>query len=77
MDLQLTNAQKLSALQSAEAGIQSEIFNMLLRMGIDPDAYNPDAEPEVIDPVFSGEKARVAALLDSLEMVRNKIQSLE
>lgn len=45
MDLQLTNAQKLASLQAAEAGIQSEIFNMLLRMGIDPDTYNPDAEP--------------------------------
>lgn len=76
MDLQLTNAQKLSALQSAEAGIQSEIFSMLLRMGIDPDTYNPDDEPAIIDPAFTGEKARVAALLASLEMVRNKIQSL-
>lgn len=76
MDLQLTNAQKLAALQSAEAGIQSEIFNMLLRMGVDPDSFDPDAEPQTIDPAFSGEKARVSALLASLQMVRDKIQSL-
>jgi hypothetical protein len=76
MDLQLTDEQKLAALHAAEAGIQSEIFSMLLRMGVDPDTYDPDAGQATIDPAFSGERTRVNSLISSLDMIRNKIQSL-
>jgi hypothetical protein len=76
MDLGLTSEQKLTALRAAESGIQNEIFNMLLRMGIDPDTYNPAVDNDLIDSMFTGEKNRVTSLLASLEMVRTKIQSL-
>ena len=76
MDLGLTNEQKLVSLTSAEAGIKTEIFNNLLRMGIDPDTYNPETGFDTVDPVFTGEKNRVNSLIESLSMIRTKIQAL-
>jgi hypothetical protein len=75
MDFGLTLEQKLATLNSAKAGIQSEIYSTLIRMGIDPDAFNAeDALPT--EDSFVGEKARVRMLIDSLALIESKITEL-
>lgn len=74
MDLGLTNEQKLAALTSVRAGIQSEIYSLLIRIGVDPDTYDP-AEETGGDMVI-GERARVATLASSLEMIESKLAEL-
>ena len=75
MDFGLTLEQKLATLNSAKTGIQGELYSNLLRMGLDPDTFNPeDALPT--EDSFIGEKARVRTLLDSLALIESKITEL-
>ena len=75
MDLGLTSEQKIASLTSIKAGIQMEIYNLLLRMGIDPDTYNPEEEIVNSDS-FIGEKARVQTMVGSLALVESKLAEL-
>ena len=74
MDLGLTNEQKLAALASVKSGIQSEIYSLLVRIGVDPDSYDPAAEPG--GDMVIGERARVATLISSLELIESKLVEL-
>lgn len=74
MDLGLTNEQKLAALASVKSGIQSEIYSLLIRIGVDPDSYDPTAEPG--GDMVIGERARVATLISSLELIESKLIEL-
>lgn len=76
MELGLTREQKLASLNAAKSGIQGEVFNMLLRLGIDPDTYDPNAGLDTIDPVFTGERNRINQLILSLAMIEDKIQAI-
>jgi hypothetical protein len=75
MDLGLTDAQKLMALNSVKNGIQTDIYTQLIRMGFDPDTYDPSADNDVIDS-FVGERTRVNTLISSLELIESKITEL-
>lgn len=74
MDLGLTNEQKLAALTNVKSGIQSEIYSLLIRIGVDPDSYDPAAETG--GDMVIGERARVATLTSSLELIESKLAEL-
>jgi hypothetical protein len=75
MDLGLTNQQKIQSLNSSKSGIQGEIYSILIRMGIDPDSFEPeDALPS--EESFIGEKARVRSLVDALVLIESKLAEL-
>jgi hypothetical protein len=75
MDLGLTNEQKLMALNSVKSGIQTDIYTQLIRMGLDPDTYDPSLASDPID-AFVGERVRVNTLISSLNLIESKITEL-
>ena len=75
MDLGLTNAQKTSSLQNQKTGIQGEVYNLLVRMNIDPDDFDPAAPLEPNDS-FIGELSRLSNLLESLTLIESKLAEL-
>lgn len=75
MDLGLTTQQKISALAGSKIGIQGEIYNLLIRMGIDPDAFDPTVDLENNDS-FVGEQSRLRYLLESLTLIESKLAEL-
>lgn len=75
MNLGLTGEQKLMALNSVKSGIQTDIYTQLIRMGLDPDTYDPSSETEQID-AFVGERTRVNTLIASLDLIESKIAEL-
>jgi hypothetical protein len=75
MDLGLTDGQKLMALNSVKNSIQTDIYTQLIRMGFDPDTYEPSADNDVIDSLV-GERNRVNTLISSLDLIESKITEL-
>ena len=75
MDLGLTNQQKTSSLQGQKAGIQGEVYTLLVRMNIDPDTFNPTLPLEPNDS-FVGELSRLSNLLQSLTLIESKLAEL-
>jgi|LakMenEpi03Aug12_release.lakeMendotaPanAssembly.Ray.scaffolds.fasta_scaffold2200437_1 hypothetical protein len=75
MDLGLTNAQKTSSLQGQKAGIQGEVYTLLVRMNIDPDDFDPTLPLEQNDS-FVGELSRLSNLLQSLTLIESKLAEL-
>jgi hypothetical protein len=75
MDLGLTTQQKISALTGSKLGIQGEIYNLLIRMSIDPDAFDPTADLENNDS-FVGEQTRLRYLIESLTLIESKLAEL-
>lgn len=76
MELNLTSAQKLQALESSDTGLSLEIYNMLLRMNIDPDTFEESDLDEMSGVAMDGEVIRLRKLIASLSTVKAKIQSL-
>jgi hypothetical protein len=76
MELNLTSAQKLQALDSSEVALSHEIYNLLLRMNLDPDEFEESDLDSISSPGLDGETVRLRRLLESLTTVRAKIQSL-
>jgi hypothetical protein len=75
MDLGLTNEQKTASLQGQKAGIQQEVYTMLVRMNIDPESFDP-AVPLEPNDLFVGELARLSNLLQSLTLIESKLAEL-
>ena len=75
MDFELTAQQKIDTLQATKRSIKSEIFNILIRVGIDPDTFTID-DLSVFDPVMIGEKERVQSLIKGLDMIESKLADL-
>ena len=75
MDLGLTTQQKISSLTGSKTTIQGEVYNILVRMSIDPDAFDPDADMENNDS-FVGEQTRLRYLLESLRLIESKLAEL-
>ena len=75
MDLGLTDAQKLMALNSVKSGIQTDIYTQLIRMGLDPDTYDPLSASDPIDS-FVGERTRVNTLISALDLIESKTAEL-
>lgn len=76
MELNLTSAQKLQALESSRAALSHELYNLLLRMNLDPDTFEEEDLDDIVDPAIDGELLRLRKLLASFETVKAKIQSL-
>lgn len=75
MDFNMPAAQKMSMLISARDSLESEIYTLLIKMGIDPEDYEPGT-PLVTDTAFTGERQRVQDLVSSLDKVKEKIAAL-
>lgn len=79
MELNLTSAQKLQALQGSAVALSSEIYNLLLRMGFDPDAFEIE-DLDSLEPLsmqgMDGEVARLRKLAQSYEVVKAKVTAL-
>jgi hypothetical protein len=77
MDLGLTNQQKEMALRNSKSGITTEIYNILIRLGIDPDTFSSvDELPTQTDGSFAGEYNRVKGLISALELIESKLNEL-
>lgn len=75
MDLGLTAEQKRSALTAAQSTARAEVYNILIRMGIDPDTFDPTAERST-DMILIGEYQRLDVLLASLDFIEEKLAAL-
>lgn len=75
MNLGLTDEQKLTTLRGTLGSLNSEIYTLLIRMGVDPDTFE-SVENLSDNPLMSGEKARLEVLLSSRQLVEEKISSL-
>jgi hypothetical protein len=75
MDFGLTQTQKAAALSGAKSGLALEMYNMLIRLGVDPDTYVDGDEIEV-SPQLIGEKERFQILLDSYKAVVLKLSEM-
>lgn len=74
MELHLSTQQKLSALQAAKSNLSTDIFNLLIRMGLDPDTYEHGVT-EVSD-LMMGEKMRLDSLIVAMDMVEAKLAAM-
>lgn len=75
MDFGLSNQEKISTLVGLKNGVNSELFQLLVRCGVDPDLFSSIEEiPDSLG--MPGEKARIEALLSSRTMIEGKIAEL-
>ena len=75
MDLGLSTEQKRAALNAAKSTARSEIYNILIRIGVDPDTFDPEADRST-DMILIGEYQRLDALLASLNFIEEKLATL-
>ena len=76
MELNLTTEQKLQSLQNAEVTLSHEIYNTLLRVGVDPEVFEESDIEELRVPGFDGEILRLEKLLLSLSVVKQKLSTI-
>jgi hypothetical protein len=76
MELNLTTEQKLQSLQNAEVTLSHEIYNTLLRVGVDPEVFEESDIEELRIPGFEGEVLRLEKLLSSLSVVKQKLSTI-
>lgn len=76
MELNLTIEQKLQSLQNAEATLSHEIYNTLLRVGVDPEVFEESDLEDLRGPGFDGEILRLEKLLLSLSIVKQKLSTI-
>jgi hypothetical protein len=76
MELNLTTEQKLQSLQNAEVTLSHEIYNTLLRVGVDPEVFEESDIEELRIPGFDGEVLRLEKLLLSLSVVKQKLSTI-
>lgn len=76
MEFNLTEEQKLQSLQNAETTISHEIYNVLLRIGVDPETFEEDDIEGLRDPGVDGEILRLERLLSSLSVVKQKLSDI-
>ena len=76
MELNLTTEQKLQSLQNAEVTLSHEIYNTLLRVGVDPEVFEESDIEELRIPGFDGEVLRLEKLLSSLSVVKQKLSTI-
>lgn len=55
--------------------IETEIYAMLVKMGVDPDEFDPNT-PLSGDGFFTGERQRTQELIASLQRIKEKIAEL-
>jgi|LakMenEpi03Aug12_release.lakeMendotaPanAssembly.Ray.scaffolds.fasta_scaffold3616380_1 hypothetical protein len=77
MELGLTNEQKLQSLNGLKTRIKTEMYSLLLSLGIDPDTFDPEAwvRPETASP-SADRFARLVECIETLDLVDTKIIEL-
>jgi hypothetical protein len=75
MQFNITNEQKKKMLEDSKDGIHSELYLLMIKMGVDPDTYTLGDNLE--DSVkFAGEKYRFDGLVAALMNIEEKIAEL-
>ena len=76
MDFNMSDGQKKAALVGVRDTLESEFYSVLIRLGIDPDAFMSKDEIDEANGTFVGERQRARDLFDALERVKEKIADL-
>jgi hypothetical protein len=76
MEFNLTAEQKLQSLQNAETTMSHEVYNILLRCGVDPETFQETDIEDIRTPGLDGEILRLEKLITSLNLVREKLQNI-
>lgn len=76
MDFNMSDVQKKATLVSVRDSLESEFYAMLIRLGVDPEAFTSKDELNGSDGTFTGERQRAKDLFDALERVKEKIADL-
>lgn len=76
MNLNLTPEQKLASLQAASSTLSQEIYNLLLRIGVDPETFQEADIESLRTPALDGEIMRLQQLISALSIVTDKLSSL-
>lgn len=76
MEFNLTADQKLASLQGASSMLNQEIYNLLLRIGVDPDEFEEEDIESLRTPALDGEISRLQQLLAALSVVTDKLSAL-
>lgn len=77
MELGLTNQQKIQSLNDLKTRTRSEMYSLLMSLGIDPDLFDVDAwvRPQTASP-SSDRFARLVECIEILNLVDAKIIEL-
>lgn len=76
MDFNMPDARKLSSLITVRDQVETEVFSLLVKIGIDPDEFDGVTFPSAGDGMFVGEVIRLRELLASLTKIEAKIAQL-
>lgn len=77
MEFNIPDAHKRTMLATVRDGLESEIYSMLVKMGIDPDTFDGSTGLESVDGSFTGERLRTKELLNALDRVKEKLAEIE
>jgi hypothetical protein len=77
MELGLTNEQKIQSLDGLKTRMNTELYSVLVTVGIDPDAFNAETwtAPQVASP-GAGKYSRLIEILETLDLLNAKIAEL-
>lgn len=75
MEFNLTNEQKKKMLDDAKNAIHSELYLLMVKMGVDPDTYVLGDILEN-DIKYAGERVRFEGLVSSLQKIEEKLADL-
>lgn len=75
MKFNITNEQKKKMLEDSKSSIHSELYLLMVKMGIDPDTYTLGDKLED-NPKFGGEKFRFDGIVSALMNIEAKIAEL-
>lgn len=75
MEFNLTNEQKKKMLDDAKSAIHSELYLLMIKMGVDPDTYVLGDILEN-DIKYAGERIRFEGLVSSLQKIEEKLADI-
>jgi hypothetical protein len=76
MEFNLTAEQKIQSLQNAETAMSHEIYNTLLRLGVDPETFEESDIEQITATGLEGETIRLRRLILSLNVIKQKLQNI-
>lgn len=77
MELGLTNEQKIQSANGLKTRIHSEMYSVLLSVGVDPDTFDAETwtPPEMASP-GAGRYARIIEIIETINLIDTKIAEL-
>jgi hypothetical protein len=75
MEFNLSKEQKMTALNAVKDSSTTEMYTLLVRMGIDPETFDIDSWVTP-SPMITGDQHRLDYLISSLRLVEEKINNL-